>query len=78
VIPNYIHLDADSEYGVWIERGDKIYKTAYSPLVNNHRGGDGLMINFHEKITLSVTMFQDSAGKYLVSHSFSSSPCSSM
>jgi hypothetical protein len=76
VIPSYIHLDPESDYGVWIERGDKIYKTSYSPLLvleneSNHRNpsdGNGLtMINFHEKITLSVTMFQDRTGKYLVS-----------
>jgi hypothetical protein len=66
IFPDYFPMDLESEYGVWIERGDKVYRTSFRRVNVTDSGGVSL-IEFHEILSLPVTLFQDHSGKYLVS-----------
>lgn len=62
IFPSHISIDIESEYSIYFQRGDKIFKTSFRSIINE----DGLnVIYFNESISLSTTMFLDISGKYL-------------
>lgn len=63
IIPNHIVVDIDSEYAIYFQRGDKIFKTTFQNIRNED---DINVIHFNESMSLSATMFLDNTGKYLV------------
>jgi hypothetical protein len=60
IFPNHLTIDLESEYGLWIERGDKVYKTSYRRvMIDNTNDSRGVsFIDFQEILSLPVTLFQ--------------------